>query len=120
MLEEEFLPYEIALIFKELGFNEECLGCFLDTKLLFEYCIKQDLNELSTYPDVLLAPLWQQAINWIREKHTIFVGVMPCYTIGLITYFPFCDGFDYKEEVDTFKIAREQAIYKAIEKIKNK
>jgi hypothetical protein len=72
-MEKEFIPYEQALALKELGFDEPCLtyynydkriersddwayGCTLEDK--------RDRNEC-------LAPLYQQAFRWFREKHNI-------------------------------------------------
>jgi hypothetical protein len=73
MLEREFIPYDRALALKELGFDEPCLtyynydkriersddwahGCTLEDK--------RDRNEC-------LAPLYQQAFKWFREKYNL-------------------------------------------------
>ena len=70
-----FVPYEIALKLKELGFNEECFGEYRqfdgDTPYLQLY---QDIDSCSTddadycYTTECLAPLYQQVIDWFREK----------------------------------------------------
>ena len=77
MIEKEFIPYDRALALKELGFDEPCLtyynydkriersddwahGCTLEDK--------RDRNEC-------LAPLYQQAFRWFREKHNILANV---------------------------------------------
>jgi hypothetical protein len=57
-MEKEFVTYEIALKLKELGFEEECLAYFEDKELT--------LGRLSSVGKkrYLIAPLWQQAIDW--------------------------------------------------------
>lgn len=54
-----FVPYEIALQLKEKGFNEDCFGCYYKDKT-FAYHPDSDV-----YVD---APLYQQVIDWFREK----------------------------------------------------
>ena len=74
-LEKEFVPYELTLELKKLGFDEECLK---------HYCKhwKDDLPYLRdqshpSYPEhwqentTINAPLWQQAFDWFREKHNL-------------------------------------------------
>ena len=72
-MEKEFIPYEQALVLKELGFDESCFGCY-DEKGVFgltvmsikQYYInsKEDTWNCS-------APLYQQAFRWFREKHNL-------------------------------------------------
>ena len=91
-MEKEFLPYNLALELKELGFKEECFGFYESLKKIGDsYCfnnysmwdgISQNisesddyhlyitLNELYGYYDnILRAPTWQQAFDWFREKY---------------------------------------------------
>ena len=51
----QFCTFEICKKLVELGFNEICL------------------NRSDSDPDVL-AILWQQAIDWIREKYDIHIS----------------------------------------------
>lgn len=66
-----FVPYELALLAKEKGFNEECLGwwwkdnggkLFLNTNNAFGADADRDMF-LSN------APLYQQLVDWFRKKH---------------------------------------------------
>ena len=70
-MKNEFIPYEQALALKGLGFDEPCFGWF-DTGYLrvgdVESKHVQGLGEL-------LAPLYQQAFRWFREKHNILATV---------------------------------------------
>ena len=61
---KEFIPYEQALKLKELGFNELTFCTWLDGKLISIHS-KEDLFQNST-----LAPLWQQAFDWLVSKIT--------------------------------------------------
>ena len=82
-MDKEFCTYEQALALKELGFDEPCFGRWIEPTELFisapaddEYCQKQ--HEFSW---TALAPLYQQAFRWFREKHTLFHNIWN-YTHG--------------------------------------
>jgi hypothetical protein len=81
-MNKEFVTYEQALALKELGFNEPCFGRWIEQDELSisapkddEYCQKQ--HEFSW---TALAPLYQQAFRWFREKHGLFVEIKCCNT----------------------------------------
>jgi len=73
-MKKEFVPYELAVELKELGFNEECLGrhCIVTEwekptgKVLFQLidCLLKD-----TY--LVKAPLYSQAFRFFRNKYNI-------------------------------------------------
>jgi hypothetical protein len=66
-MEKQFIPYEQALALKELGFDEACFGLYAPpckTVFLHHYGLL-DAKEQH------LAPLYQQAFRWFREKHQI-------------------------------------------------
>jgi hypothetical protein len=120
-LEKEFVSYEIALDMKSIGFDEPCFGRYYykesypmlnpnsgETELVFEFgqYIKQ--TEIT-----ILAPLYQQAFRWFREKHGISGWVNEGFAgndrqgvisikseIGL-KYYPtttkFCDSYEEAE-----------------------
>lgn len=52
-MEKQFIPYNLALKLKELGFNEPCFKSSPELKY----------------------PLWQQAFDWFREKHNYNVEI---------------------------------------------
>ncbi len=61
----EFIPYEQSLELKELGFDEPCLdGYGIHGDLWMKRLSKQ-----SEVDGTCLAPLYQQAFRWFREKH---------------------------------------------------
>ena len=92
MIEREFIPYDRALALKELGFDEPCLNKFYtkpNSKMFGvdekgrHYPIKNIAKKLYTIGEhfvlkddnVIIAPLYQQAFRWFREKHNILANV---------------------------------------------
>jgi hypothetical protein len=63
-MKNEFIPYEQALALKNLGFDEPCLAAYLTAGRFL------DISEYVNHGDYrILAPLYQQAFRWFREKH---------------------------------------------------
>ena len=77
MTEKEFVPYELAVKLKALGFDEPCIA----THGYLELYINTDDGHLK-------APLYRQAFRWFREKYKLsgttqyFTGGYYCYTIN--------------------------------------
>jgi len=84
-LQKDFVPYELSLKMKQLGFDEPCFGRYYykesypmlnpnsgETELVFEFgqYIKQ--TEIT-----ILAPLYQQCFRWFREKYNLKGHVEP-------------------------------------------
>ena len=61
-MEKEFVPYELALKLKALGFDERCLKSYGTDGLLNQ-------NDHEMY---LSAPLYQQAFRWFRENYNLY------------------------------------------------
>jgi hypothetical protein len=76
-MEEQFIPYPLALRMKQLGFDEPCFGyydgnhnlqfmyngkpeCFSDRRMGVSGCMSVGWTS---------APLWQQAFSWFRKNH---------------------------------------------------
>jgi len=75
-MSKEFIPYEIALALKELGFDEPCLMVYnykkqitLQNKIPFE----QRTNQPNPY--LCTAPLYQQAFRWFREEYGFYCPI---------------------------------------------
>lgn len=62
-----FVPYELAVKLKEKGFNEECLGSWNPVHGL--------IIDDEVFTSNISAPLYQQVIDWFREKHKIFISI---------------------------------------------
>ena len=81
-MEKEFIPYEQALALKELGFDEECFSFYNTTETLIssEFLWK---NSYSNGVDIV-APLYQQAFSFFREKYGLYYTISPeFYTKGI-------------------------------------
>ena len=73
-MENEFVPYEQALVLKELGFDEMCLKEFHKCILITNSCGEESTNSELIYlygeeNTVIAAPLYQQAFRWFRENY---------------------------------------------------
>ena len=130
-MEEQFATYEIALKLKELGFDEDCSAVFYQGKFMnghIEPHVWYLVNSISTNSDcnsldIVTAPLWQQVIDWFREKYNIHIYID--FYDGLYGFaiklnkeklYNRCGSFE--PGFKNYPEAREQAILKAIELIK--
>jgi len=73
-MEKLFVSYEIALQLKEKGFNEPCLASYEKSNNKIEFNIVNSPFQVKT-DDIWLTPLYQQVIDWFREKHRIIISV---------------------------------------------
>jgi hypothetical protein len=129
-MEKEFIPYEQALELKELGFNEECLNKFYtkpNSKMFCidekgrPYSIKNTSNMLYTIGEhyvlkddnVIIAPLYQQAFRWFREKYQLHFPIMVQH--GGTWYFEKFSTKGFK----TYEEAELACLKKLIETVKN-
>ena len=98
-MKEQFVPYEIAILLKEKGFTDECMASYQISLTAQEneedgfsgsfgwekgevnfnkgyfvncapYCDFSNKSWLSC-----AAPLWQQVIDWLREKHSVDIMI---------------------------------------------
>ena len=122
-MKEQFVTYEIALALKELGFDNNDFGHYDKNGKLCIY------SEYLVYDTVISerdtdAPLWQQAIDWLRENHKLNVIIDNKYEHQIDKWVGITQNTNiyYDEYVtnkfDSYYEAREQAVLKAIELIK--
>ena len=113
-MEEQFVTYEIALKLKELGFDEEVCALYRHERL-YPILGFEKINSIKQ--SVIAAPLWQQVIDWLREKRDIHL-YLPKSVYGGYVYVV---DAKYSDTIyANFYEAREQAILKAIELCKEK
>ncbi len=75
-MREEFIPYELALELKELGFNEKCCAIYhfgIESFQLWNY--KSPITNKLLTESYLTAPLWQQAFDFFKEEFGLFFWV---------------------------------------------
>lgn len=74
-MEKEFIPYGQALALKELGFDEPCIAIFNRSN---QISVDDQFRKQEDYhKDTVLAPLYQQAFRWFREKCNIQATIEP-------------------------------------------
>ena len=122
-MEKEFIPYEQALALKELGFDEPCLAIYSFKDLRIGI-----FSNLSSAYNTILAPLYQQAFRWFREKYDIVSFVKKDYKdataigfyfgIDTLSHFDFIDF--YSNSYKTYEEAELECLKKLIEIVKNK
>lgn len=97
-MDKQFCNYEISKKLKELWFNEPCFGYFapLKTELTIWYN-----PEISNDGEFILAPLWQQVIDWLREKHRFHIQITPISYLNYtkIAYFYNIGGDDANKAI---------------------
>ena len=128
-MKELFIPYTEALALKELGFDGKCLAAYTNRgkfhQTSSDYWDNDSIKMIKEYTTIklkVLAPLYQQAFKWFRDKYKLsgtpqyFTGGYYCYTIN--------DMKDTKKsnrlftEFETYKQAELECLRKLIEIVK--
>lgn len=78
-MEKEFVPYELALKLKELGFDERCLAKYqkLADFANYQFQLLQKERNCNILDTAISAPLWQQAFDWFIEKYGLLGNPFP-------------------------------------------
>lgn len=126
-LEKGFIPYEQALSLKELGFCEPCFGYYYTTNGKdWQFAEKSEYyrldDEINIGPSFsLLAPLYQQAFRFFREKHNLDSWIYcPNESKGYFAIILKHKRFvSYHENFDTYEEAELACLNKLIEIVKN-
>jgi hypothetical protein len=88
-MKKEFIPYQIALDMKELGFDEPCLGLFHNDKTFYPTQCK---SHEQFHGQVCSAPLYQQAFRWFRDHFDM--------SSDIISKLPFYNNFDCEGNIE--------------------
>jgi len=122
-MDREFIPYELALELKQLGFDEPCLKFYTEGILWLDshlWDIKKDV----------LAPTYSQAFRWFREKHQLNSSINTTYTCYTVSYVESLSRH-YGGSIDnrgtftnvgfyeTYEEAEKKCLIKLIEIVKN-
>jgi hypothetical protein len=132
-MNKEFVLYEEALALKELGFNEPCFGGFYENfsngdnylELFNLQKLEHELDTLKGNDDVL-APTYQQAFRWSRDKHKIDKTIdnwaeQPVNDeVWPKAYQYYINGVAYHPYFKTYEEAEFACLKKLIEIIKSK
>jgi hypothetical protein len=141
-MEKEFIPYEQSLELKELGFDEDCFGCYAEKKEVivrvgdyrsFQNNDSEDviIRDFNSYENgTVSAPLYQQVFRWFRDKYGLIGQPIPLSTSypGKVTHYGWSivsnqNANDWENEDDGFKTYEEaelECLKKLIEIVKER
>jgi hypothetical protein len=130
---KEFVPYELAVKLKPIGFDEECFGYYhvnVGYTKGYAFCYFDKPKRFKDGFD-LLAPTFSQAFRWFREKN-IYATINTYHSVnedkpfGLSIDYLHESGkwgyFDYRGESDfeTYEEAELACLEKLIEIVESK
>ena len=119
-MKKEFLPYQIALDIKSIGFDELCFGYYgIEDELNIEISCNLDHNLIRR--NFIAAPLYQQAYSWFRDKHNLDSWIYcPNESKGYFAIILKHKRFvSYHEQFNTYEEAELACLNKLIEIVKN-
>jgi hypothetical protein len=112
-MNKEFVPYEQALVLKELGFDEPCIRAYHTKEKL---CVCSEIGYKNSQGfGMPTAPLYQQAFSWFREKYGFNISLTNDGYIALDTK----KSQSYIDEADSYEEAELECLKKLIELCKN-
>jgi hypothetical protein len=127
-MEKEFIPYELALDLKELGFDEPCNTCYDKLEMTASYGENVfDYKNYNTSGYLVSRPTFSQAFRWFREKYGLFVSPnVISYEDGPYLWFfeinstvlPFGTDLGETDDYKTYEEAELECLKKLIEIVK--
>jgi hypothetical protein len=127
-VDKEFVPYEEALVLKELGFDEPCFGKWLSSlqsnwkeyELILEMGMNEEFeNNRNSYllEGACSAPTFSQAFRWFREKYNL-PSNLELFHVGwdYVIYLDITEEIDFNEGPwNTYEEAELACLRKLIE-----
>lgn len=120
-MEKEFIPYVLSKQIKQLGFNEECFGYYVDVEVANPFLvIRRISNTQGGY--FTLAPTFSQAFRFFREKYEYdgYFYSNTSYRFRIVIKKTFTMENLVDIIVDTYEEAELTCLKKLIEIVKNK
>lgn len=81
-MKKQFVPYELALKLKELGFEEDCINFWYQSGTLNNSVPIYGFQNWYKTNGYLNAPLWQQAFDWFLREHNLECAIIPEISSG--------------------------------------
>jgi hypothetical protein len=124
-MEKEFIPFELALKMKQLGFDEPCMYYVDEQNNSFIYNFQTHPDEFIEWcgVTVISTPLFQQAFRWFREKyqlHSTITSISQESWQWHITKPGESLGKMYQEDFYTYEEAELACLFKLIDIVENK
>ena len=117
---KDFVPYDMALKMKELGFDEPCFG-FYDNGYLNIVNVRNG-NMFKTN-NGCLAPTFSQAFRWFREKYGMYSHIKTSGKISVLEFTWVSNGkygFFSKDGFKTYEETELDCLDKLIEIVEQK
>jgi hypothetical protein len=130
-MENEFVPYELAVRLKALGFDEPCFVYYRASNENKPAYPNHGVIQNSVCGNGITAPTFSQAFRWFREKN-FYVSINTYHSVSLDKPFGLSidylhesgkwDYFDYRGESDfeTYEEAELACLTKLIEIVESK
>ena len=124
-MEKEFIPYQIAVDIKSIGFDEPCFGAWVNNELFITENENPKIQSLSI--NQCTAPLYQQAFRFFREKYNLHSTIALIsnsdterrYMVMIDYIYPHKAIMEF-EEYETHEEAELECLIKLIKIVKNK
>jgi hypothetical protein len=119
-MEKDFLPYELSLKMKQLGFDEPCLGWMADWNKQSHLGKHEPSHHHKSSCNAIT---WQSAFRWFREKyqlHSTITSISQESWQWHITKPGESLGKMYQEDFYTYEEAELECLKKLIQIIENK
>jgi len=114
-MEKYFLPYDLSMEFKELGFDEECIaGYYNGTNFKIETA-----PWVGWYKLTCLVPLISQAKKFLREKYNLLIVIDKYENPNSYGYLIYDENFTENCGYKAYEEAELEAIRECIKIIKN-
>jgi hypothetical protein len=121
-MKEQFVPYELALKLKELGFKEKCLATIDQSGYLHIKGTKSSPRGSMLY-DIVDCPTLSQAFRWFREEHDLHYQLVPFFSdkeSHAVDYYLAIAQHRPPIQVNTFEEAELACLEKLIEILETK
>ena len=124
-MEKEFVPYELAVKLKALGFDEPCFGYWYTAQEEYKKIEIQlaTIDFLEGEEDYILALTFQQAFRWFREKYQLQSEILWITDMNCFWYktgkFKYSSRDLSKDDYKTYEEAELACLDKLIEIVEN-
>jgi len=88
-MNEDFVPFELAVKLKEKGFKEECLGCYINGDYFYNIHYPVSNHQMwfshNSYDniwhrDIIDAPTISQVLKWLRKEKGLHIEILHIFS----------------------------------------
>ena len=125
-MEKEFVPYELSVKLKSLGFDEPCMSVYYGDVEDIQFTLNVRETQYYAqkgYKDGVLAPTFSQAFRWFREKYGMYSHIKTSGKISVLEFTWVSNGkygFFSKNGFETYEEAELACLDKLIEIVETK